>query len=69
MAAVRWTLPDSGVGFIGRRYACVVALGAVKTIDFTFASAAPLPYELMEAVSGSVTYDVSSEPPATIEWE
>ncbi|BFM01377.1 hypothetical protein Psyaliredsea_00240 [Psychrobacter alimentarius] len=63
----------------GRRYAWVIALRAVETVDFMTARFAHLPYELIETVSNRimneiaevsrVTYDVSSKPPATIEWE
>ncbi|BBI65842.1 hypothetical protein PKHYL_00330 [Psychrobacter sp. KH172YL61] len=63
----------------GRRYAWVIALRAVETVDFMTARFAHLPYDLIETVSNRimneikdvsrVTYDVSSKPPATIEWE
>ena len=74
-------LPVNSVGVVGdqRRYAPVIALRAVETIDFMTARWAHLPYEFIERVSGRiineiedvsrVVYDVSSKPPATIEWE
>jgi len=74
-------LPVKSVGVMGdgRTYEHVVALRAVHTSDFMTADWAELPYALLKKVSGRiinevrginrVTYDVSSKPPATIEWE
>ena len=74
-------LPVRSVGVMGdgRTYEHVVALRAVQTTDFMTADWAPLPHELLAKVSGRiinevrginrVTYDISSKPPATIEWE
>lgn len=74
-------MPVKSVGVVGdgRRYQWVVSLRAVETIDFMTARWAHLPYDLLEKVSNRiineisgisrVAYDVSSKPPATIEWE
>jgi GMP synthase (glutamine-hydrolysing) len=74
-------LPVKSVGVTGdgRRYDYVVSLRAVETIDFMTARWAHLPYDLLELVSrriinevpgiARVAYDISSKPPATIEWE
>jgi GMP synthase (glutamine-hydrolysing) len=74
-------LPVRSVAVLGdaRRYDYVIALRAVETIDFMTAQWARLPYEFLEIVArriinetqgiSRVTYDISSKPPATIEWE
>jgi len=74
-------LPVRSVGVMGdaRRYEHVIALRAVETVDYMTARWAHLPYAFLEEVSNRiinevpgisrVAYDVSSKPPATIEWE
>jgi GMP synthase (glutamine-hydrolysing) len=74
-------LPVQSVGVMGdgRTYENVIALRAVQTDDFMTADWAHLPYELLAKIStriinqvkgvNRVVYDISSKPPATIEWE
>ncbi len=74
-------LPVRSVGVTGdgRSYGFVVSLRAVETVDFMTAHATALPQEFLGGVAGRilnevrgisrVVYDISSKPPATIEWE
>ncbi len=74
-------LPVRSVGVVGdaRCYEYVVSLRAVVTVDFMTAKFAHLPFDFLEEVSrriinevpgiSRVAYDISSKPPATIEWE
>lgn len=74
-------LPVQSVGVMGdaRTYADVVAVRAISTEDFMTADWCHLPYDLLARIStriinevkgvNRVVYDISSKPPATIEWE
>ena len=74
-------IPVKSVGVMGdgRTYEHVVSLRAVQTTDFMTAHVAELPHSLLAKVSNRiinevrginrVVYDISSKPPATIEWE
>jgi len=69
------------VGVMGdeRTYDYTLALRAVTTIDFMTADWAKIPYDVLEKVSNRIVnevkhinrivYDITTKPPATIEWE
>ena len=74
-------VPVATVGVMGdeRSYENVIAIRAVETTDFMTADFSHIPYEVLAAISNRiinevrgvnrVVYDISSKPPATIEWE
>lgn len=74
-------VPVQTVGVMGdeRSYENIIAIRAVETVDFMTADFSQIPYEVLGVISNRiinevrgvnrVVYDISSKPPATIEWE
>jgi GMP synthase (glutamine-hydrolysing) len=74
-------VPVQTVGVMGdeRSYENVIAIRSVDTVDFMTADFSQIPYEVLGIISNRiinevrgvnrVVYDISSKPPATIEWE
>ena len=77
--AVLTNIRSVGVMGDGRTYDYTIALRSVKTTDFMTATWSRIPYDVLEKVSSRivnevkyvnrVVYDITSKPPATIEWE
>jgi GMP synthase (glutamine-hydrolysing) len=74
-------LPVKTVGVMGdeRSYESIIAIRSVDTTDFMTADFSRIPYDVLARISSRiinevrgvnrVVYDISSKPPATIEWE
>ena len=72
-------LRSVGVMGDGRTYDNVLALRAVNTSDFMTADWSRIPYDLLDRISvrivnevrgiSRIVYDITSKPPATVEWE
>ena len=77
--AVLTDIRSVGVMGDGRTYDCTLALRAVTTDDFMTADWARIPYEVLDRISvrivnevrgiNRIVYDITSKPPATVEWE
>ena len=77
--AVLTNTKSVGVMGDGRSYEFTLAIRAVNTSDFMTAKFSTLPYDLLEKISteivnkvsgiNRIVYDITSKPPATIEWE
>ena len=77
--AVLTNMRSVGVMGDGRTYDYTLALRGVTTSDFMTADWARIPYDLLAKVSNRITnevrhinrvvYDITSKPPATVEWE